>query len=455
VNGVATFPNIVVTGSGNGFRLNFSASPVSGEPAIGNRQSNAFTVVLAYSLSITTQPAGAVSGVPFVTQPVVQLRDAMGAALNSGSNAVTATLASGTGALSGTVSAAAVNGVATFTDLRIIGVGTYTIAFSSPGVAVGATSASVTTTAAVLHLSLSHSPGPFAESGILLTSQPTVEIRDAANNVVAGATDAVTVTVLTGSASMRGTTTVSAVNGVATFTDLNIAGAGNVTLQFSAATASSVNSATIGVSSILRHLAVIQQPAGAVSGQFFTTSPAVQLLDGAGLPYAITNPQVFVALASGNGTLVLDKFYTIFPNGSGLATFPALKIVGSGTFTLQFTSLNGSTTTSAPFTVVPGPASNIKVTTSPAGAANGIVFTTQPVVTLIDAGGIPTNTGSNVVTAFISAGSGTLSGTLAVAAVNGVATFTDLKITGTGAHTISFSGAGGLGVVSANVNVSP
>ena len=44
-------------------------------------------------------------------------------------------------------------------------------------------------------------------------------------------------------------------------------------------------------------------------------------------------------------------------------------------------------------------------------------------------------------TAALASGSGTLSGTTTVNAVNGVATFTDLMIAGSGAHTIAFTAA--------------
>jgi hypothetical protein len=52
--------------------------------------------------------------------------------------------------------------------------------------------------------------------------------------------------------------------------------------------------------------------------------------------------------------------------------------------------------------------------------------------------------------ASIASGTGTLSGTTTIAAVNGVATFTNLKITGSGSHTITFTPADSLSTVTSS-----
>jgi hypothetical protein len=90
------------------------------------------------------------------------------------------------------------------------------------------------------------------------------------------------------------------------------------------------------------------------------------------------------------------------------------------------------------------------ITTQPAGAFNGIAFSTQPIVKITDAGGNTITSSTANVVATIASGSGTLTGTTTVAAVNGVATFTNLKITGTGNHTLTFTAAGGLTAATTN-----
>jgi hypothetical protein len=74
-------------------------------------------------LLVLTQPAGAVSGVPFTTQPVVEVRDNANIRMVGDSTLVTAGL-QGAGTLLGTRSVRAVNGVATFTNLAVDGAAT-------------------------------------------------------------------------------------------------------------------------------------------------------------------------------------------------------------------------------------------------------------------------------------------------------------------------------------------
>lgn len=81
-------------------------------------------------VQILTQPAGALSGVPFTTQPVVELRDDAGFRV-IGSDALVTVFAQGPGILFGTRSVVAVDGVATFSDLAVEGQGTLQLNFTS------------------------------------------------------------------------------------------------------------------------------------------------------------------------------------------------------------------------------------------------------------------------------------------------------------------------------------
>lgn len=71
-------------------------------------------------------------------------------------------------------------------------------------------------------------------NGSKFVVQPVIQILDVNNQIYTPATDAITVTVASGSASLSGTTTVNAISGIATFTDLILTGSGPVTLEFSA-----------------------------------------------------------------------------------------------------------------------------------------------------------------------------------------------------------------------------
>src|SRR4051812_9547110 len=83
------------------------------------------------------------------------------------------------------------------------------------------------------------------------------------------------------------------------------------------------------------------------------------------------------------------------------------------------------------------PPDHLALTASPSSAFSGVVFATQPSGTIKDSANGTVAGATNVVTAAITSGSGVLSGVTAVAAVNGVWAFTNLKITGGGNHVIT------------------
>lgn len=102
------------------------------------------------ALVLVTQPTGAVSGAPFIQQPVVELRSAQNQPVVRGGVVITASRATGPGTLDGTLSATTnAQGRAVFAGLQITGTGAYTLAFTSPGLS-RATSATVIVTLASL-----------------------------------------------------------------------------------------------------------------------------------------------------------------------------------------------------------------------------------------------------------------------------------------------------------------
>jgi hypothetical protein len=108
--------------------------------AIGNPPCCADTSVVTVTnnppagLSLTTQPGGAVSGTVFTQQPIVELVDGLGRQLAQSGVEVTVAILSGTGALGGTATITTNGqGQAVFSGLSITGTGSFTLAFSSPG----------------------------------------------------------------------------------------------------------------------------------------------------------------------------------------------------------------------------------------------------------------------------------------------------------------------------------
>ncbi len=179
---------------------------------------------------------------------------------------------------------------------------------------------------------------------------------------------------------------------------------------------------------------ITTHPSGAVNGVALTTQPVIRVTDASGNTVTSSTVNVVASIASGTGGTLSGT--TTVAAVNGVATFTNLVLSGTpGSFTLRFTPTSLTAATSDSFALSVGAASKVMVTTQPAGAFNGIEFSTQPVVKITDAGGNTITSSTANVVASIATGTGTLSGTMTVAAVNGVANFTNLKITGTGDHT--------------------
>src|SRR5207248_2371138 len=149
---------------------------------------------------------------------------------------------------------------------------------------------------------------------------------------------------------------------------------------------------------------------------------------------------------------------TAATTGSGVASFTNLAITGAaGDRTLSFSATGLTTTTSGTITLTAGTATQLTVTTQPSATAqSGVVFAQQPVIQVRDASGNPVSQAGVTVTAAIATGGGTLGGTLTAAtSASGVASFTDLSITGTaGDRTLSFSATGLSAATSGTITIT-
>src|ERR1019366_3121661 len=105
-----------------------------------------------------------------------------------------------------------------------------------------------------------------------------------------------------------------------------------------------------------------------------------------------------------------------------------------------------------------GSAAKLSITTQPsASAQTGVQFAQQPVIQLEDFSGNAVSQAGVVVTAAIASGAGTLGGTsTATTSSSGVATLTNLAITGTGGTqlTLSFSASGLTGANSGTITIN-
>src|SRR5205085_1547392 len=164
---------------------------------------------------------------------------------------------------------------------------------------------------------------------------------------------------------------------------------------------------------------------------------------------------VTAAIATGAGTL--GGTVSATTNASGVATFTNLSITGTaGQRTRASTTYGLTAATSSTITLTAGTAAQLSITTQPsASAQNGVAFAQQPVVQRQDGSNNAVSQAGVVVTAAIATGGGTLGGTLtATTNASGVATFTNLSITGTaGPRTLTFTSGSLTAATSSTITV--
>lgn len=193
---------------------------------------------------VTRQIAGAVSGFVAVTQPRVELRTSTGA-LSPVNEMVQVELASGVGTLTGTRSVMAVNGVATFADLRLDGWGAHRLRFTTGSIAQE--SSTFTVQQLLESLVVLVQPDD-AEEDRNFKVQPEIGLRDHAG-LPFMSSKTVTASIASGSGELEGTENVVSSGGVASFTNLKIDdGSGPHALRFRTTNPTlTVNSATFEV----------------------------------------------------------------------------------------------------------------------------------------------------------------------------------------------------------------
>ena len=184
-------------------------------------------------LDFAVQPAGIVAGHQIRPAVTVRADDAHGNLVPNFTGSVTVVLGNNPGGstLGGTTSVAAVNGVANFYDLSLNKTGTgYTLTASAAGggLTIATSGAFDVAPGPATQLEFTTQPAT-ATAGAALAPPLQVTALDPEGNVVPGFTGNVTVafggTSGTG-ATLGGTTTVAAANGVASFGDLTVSKTG-------------------------------------------------------------------------------------------------------------------------------------------------------------------------------------------------------------------------------------
>src|SRR5437867_3830335 len=398
----------------------------------------------ATQLAFTVQPVTTTAGHQIA--PAVQLSalDALGNVVPSFTGDVTVALG-GTnpsgGTLTGTTSVAAANGVAIFYALSLDKSGTgYTLTATASGLSAATSAPFDITPGAATHLVFTVQPAN-TTAGATLTPAVQVAAQDAAGNTVPSFTGSVTLalggTERAGGV-LAGTTTVAAVNGVASFATLSVDKSGDYWLAARATGLSGGTSSDFSVSpGAATHLTFTVQPGTTPAGQQIAPAGKVAAQDALGNVVPSFTGSVTVALGSNPAGSTLSGSATVSAV-SGVATFGDLSINTSGsgyTLTATATGLTGATST--PFGITPGAATHLVFTVQPANATAGTTLTPAVQVAAQDAAGntVPSFSGSvTVALGGTNPAGGTLAGTTTVAAVNGVASFATLSIDKSGSY---------------------
>jgi hypothetical protein len=184
----------------------------------------------------------------------------------------------------------------------------------------------------------------------------------------------------------------------------------------------------------------VQPSSPTASGTAFGTQPVIQLEDQNGNPTPQAGVRVTATISSGpTGSLANSSATT---DGSGRAAFSGLTLTGEvGGYTLTFSASGLVGVTSSPFAITVGAPAKLAVITPPSTLARSRApLPTQPVIQVQDASGNPIRQGGTVVTASLTAPNTSLTGESATTDENGRAVFAALTITGIpGPKDITFS----------------
>ena len=391
-------------------------------------------------LAFLQQPSDAWTEAVIFPAVQVAIEDASGNLLTTATGPITMTLAGGTG-LNGTLTVNAQSGIATFNNLSVSTAGTgYTLVASSPSLA----------SATSIAFSITSPPGeggPQSPVRLAFVQEPTnavtqtaispavkVAIEDAQGNVVADATNPVSIA-LAGGTALGGTLTATPVDGIATFSNLTVNVAGNAYVM------SATSSGLTAAASTPFAISAPGSAAGPPQKLAFLQEPTNTLTK------AAISPAVRVAVEDSNGNVVTTAASTVtlvlqgctglggtltVTAASGISTFTNLTVSTAGNgCTLAATSNGLTTADSTAFDITatvtaPSPA-RLAFVQQPTNALKQTAIAPPVQVAVEDATGNLVATAGNSVTLTLNGGQG-LAGTLTVPAKNGIATFSNLTV---------------------------
>lgn len=465
VAGVATFTTAQIDLAGT---YTFTAS-IASTGATGTSSSFTVTYGTASKFSFTTQPSStSAANVAFSTQPVVKVLDAAGNIVtNSTCDIDLALVLNGNAGdtLAGNVERNATSGVANFAGANVRvsttsgGTGFQLRATSTIcNTLTAATSDTFDITLAGLPKAIVLTTNPSSASlNEVFSSQPVLKVVDAygdtvttdSGTVVSVVKNVAGVTAPAAGGTLTGATSISATNGIVTYTNLNVAGtatadAGYLNLVFTAT--NNTYSPPITITGVTYSDLYIDDQGIAAERLFYQIQPQnvsinqvlpavkVKITDDEGYLCTLCNNVITLVTNSGGTGVGEGAGYTATAV-AGIAEFNGIKYASSGVRQMTASAAANPPTpaVSYPFTISNyGTKSKLGFSTQPdTTVASQNAFTTQPVVQIRDsAGNVVVSDNSTVVTITCSSSAAaacTLAGNVTLTAVNGVVTFSGLR----------------------------
>ncbi len=272
-----------------------------------------------------------------------------------------------------------------------------------------------------------------AIAGAAISPPVTVAVQDASGKTATTAIVAVTVALANAhGGTLAGTTTVNAVKGIATFSNLSIQ---QVSTGYTlTASSGPLTGATSRPFDIMvpppTLLAFTVPPGNATAGAPITPSLQVSIKDATGAIVTTATNAVTVALGTSVSGATLAGTTTVSAV-NGVATFSDLVIQKAGTgYTLTASAYPLLSANSASFAVSPAAPAKLSFAVPPSTTDTALPITPAVQVAIQDAFANTVTSATNAVTLSlgVNPGGATLAGTLTAPAVNGIASFANLRL---------------------------
>ncbi len=442
---------------GSATGTNTMAATTSVLPAISVTFTASGLPAAATQIVIDQPASGARAGAAFAQQPRLLLQDAHGNIVTNATQPVTISASAG-GALLGTTTVTPASGVASFMDAGLGGlVGAYDLTYhvTLSGV-MRTTSQPITLSAGPAAGLAIQQAAAGASGGLPFSTQPAARVVDAFGNFVNDAALPVTLRV-SASGAVFGDSTVSAVNGVAPFSNVGLdARAGAYTLSFNTSiggdTRSVTQPITVSPGTPTRYLISANAPSVEVGVPVTITA---QLADVDGNPVAWADQTI---TWSSTGTAGRFASATSTTNSAGVVTvvFTPDTIQTAASATVIATDAR-TRAGSVAVSVVPGAAAQLAFVSIPINAGYGVRMSDVRVAVQDRYGNTRTDDTPQIEVALgNNPGGATLSGNTSAQAAAGIGSFSDLVLNRDGnGYTLIATSAGLQSATSAAFGVSP